>query len=166
MSLDNKVSVKFWKSSGSEIRLRILDTKRSSWFRYALSHGSSAFPRDTNRRSQDFLWGCGALFQSSPSKHRLKLINEPLPPSIISSKNSTLAPPGSAWGMHALPGCALTTFPYKFGFQFFYSSWGCKCTGCTPWLRLLRYLITHYLKEIVRSACATVVGVTTATTAV
>ena len=78
------------------------------------------------RRSQDFLWGYTFLSRKSlttflvvaTSKHRLKLLNYPLPPSRFPefSKKWTLALPRgarSAWGD------ALTTFPYKFDPDFF-----------------------------------------------
>ena len=91
-----------------------------------------------HRQNQDFVLGAlffpqkfKTFFQSSLSKHTLKLPKLPLPPpksSPIFSKIGLLLCLGGAlsvWG-------TLANFPYKYGPKFFSPPWGCTCTQCTP----------------------------------
>ena len=88
-----------------------------------------------HRRSQDFVWGCTCLpkmlttFFSRPPSNTSKS----KPP----SKNCPKIDSCSGWGCTSCAGGALTHFPCKLGLKKISPPCGgCRCTHCTPWLRL------------------------------
>jgi len=80
-----------------------------------------------HRRSQDFVW-----VHFFPSKVGLIILIETLS---AHSKNA-LIDSCSTWDCTWCAMGALTNFPRKIRLNFFSPPWGCRCTHCTPWLRL------------------------------
>ena len=90
-----------------------------------------------HRRSQDFVWGRGALFfpQKVDDLYFNVAIKTHAKPTEITSHTAHISPISSktdscsALGVHSLPGGALTTFPCKFGPEKSYlRPGGCRCT--------------------------------------
>ena len=97
----------------------------------------------SHRRSQDFVWGVhfflpkkvDDLFLVVALKNSLNI-----PPNITCTAKTvlklTLALAGG-WRCTSCPGGALTHFFCKIRLKkFFFTALGCRCTHCTPWLRL------------------------------
>jgi len=53
----------------------------------------------------------------------------------------------SSWGCTSCPGGALRHFPCKLGLKNFSPPWGCRCTKCTPWLRLWIWRVNGDVKS-------------------
>ena len=98
-----------------------------------------------HRRSQDFVWGCTfspksrrPFFGRRPLKDRLNI-----PPDLSHQAKTVLK-----ILTLALAGGALSHFSCKLGLKkIFLPPWGCRCTHCTPWLRLCTSDITiHFFR--------------------
>ena len=59
----------------------------------------------------------------------------------------------SAWGVHAVPGGALTTFPCKFGPIFFLRPRGCTCTAPSAPLATPMSCLQQWSNEMKRHKC-------------
>ena len=119
----NEVQTKFWKSSGSGARI---------W---------TSLRTGCHRRSQEFVWG--ALFHQKSWRPFLVVVAlKRLPNLTRPAKNVLKLTLTLAGGALRVLGDALTHFPCKLRLKhFFHRPGGCKCTHCTPWLRLSCWLV-------------------------
>ena len=94
-----------------------------------------------HRRSQDFVWGCTFSYQKKADDLFLVVaLKERLntPPNLTRPAKTVLKIDScSGWGVHFVAWGCTYTFPCKLRLQnIFHRPGGCRCTHCTPWLRL------------------------------